>query len=79
MYVRSDGALKGLQLERALKAFEDAGYTEDDLLVDIEENHLDQTKPEPRVFHASIEYTLDGDSLIAKLPVSSIDFPLNIR
>ncbi|MCT1401154.1 DUF5696 domain-containing protein [Paenibacillus sp. p3-SID867] len=75
VYVRSDGALKGLQLERALKAFEDAGYTEDDLLVDIEENHLDQTKPEPRVFHASIEYTLDGDSLIAKLPVSSIDFP----
>lgn len=75
VYVRSDGALKGLQLERALKAFEDAGYTEEDLLVDIEENHLDQTKPEPRVFHASIEYTLDGDSLIAKLPVSSIDFP----
>ena len=75
MYVRSDGALKGLQLERALKAFEDAGYTEEDLLVDIEENHLDQTKPEPRVFHVSVEYTLDGDSLLAKIPVSSIDFP----
>lgn len=75
VYVRSDGALKGLQLERALKALEDAGYTEEDLLVDIEENHLDQTKPEPRVFHASIEYTLDGDSLLAKIPVSSIDFP----
>ncbi len=75
VYVRSDGALKGLQLERALKAFEDAGYTEEDLLVDIEENHLDQTKPEPRVFHASVEYTLDGDSLLAKIPASSIDFP----
>ncbi|GIO84099.1 hypothetical protein J25TS5_10310 [Paenibacillus faecis] len=75
VYVRSDGALKGLQLERALKAFEAAGYTEEDLLADIKENHLDQTKPEPRVFHASMEYTLDGDSLLAKIPVSSIDFP----
>jgi len=75
VYVRSDGALKGLQLERALQALEDAGYTEEDLLIDIEENHLDQVKPEPRVFHASIEYTLDGDSLLAKIPVSSIDFP----
>ncbi|MCA1291421.1 DUF5696 domain-containing protein [Paenibacillus sp. alder61] len=75
VYVRSDGTLKGLQLERALKAFEAAGYTEEDLLVDIKENHLDQTKPEPRVFHASMEYTLDGDSLLAKIPASSIDFP----
>ncbi|MDU0330320.1 DUF5696 domain-containing protein [Paenibacillus sp. 3LSP] len=75
VYVRSDGALKGLQLERALKAMEDAGYTEEDLLYDIEENQLNQTKPEARIFHVSIEYTLDGDHLIAKIPASSIDFP----
>lgn len=75
VYVRNDGALKGLQLERALKAFEDAGYTEDDLAIDIEENNLSQTKPEPRLFFASIEYTLDGDSLVAKVPVDSIRYP----
>lgn len=75
VYVRSDGALKGLQLERALKALEDAGYSEQDLMMDIEENHLDQTKPEPRVFQTTIEYTLDRDSLIARIPADSIGFP----
>lgn len=75
VYVRNDGALKGLQLERALKAFEDAGYTEEELAIDIEENNLDQTKPEPRLFLASIEYTLDGDSLIAKVPADRIEYP----
>ncbi|MBD2867064.1 DUF5696 domain-containing protein [Paenibacillus arenilitoris] len=74
-FVRNDGALKGLQLERALKAFEDAGYTEDELNIDIAENNLNQTKPEPRLFFASIEYTLDGDSLVARLPVESIRYP----
>ncbi|MDQ8735659.1 DUF5696 domain-containing protein [Paenibacillus sp. LHD-38] len=75
VYERNDGALKGLQLDRALKAFEDAGYTEEDLVADIAENNLDQTKPEPRIFLASIEYVLDGDSLVAKVPVSSIQYP----
>ncbi|MCR2806830.1 DUF5696 domain-containing protein [Paenibacillus soyae] len=75
VYVRNDGALKGLQLERALKAFEDAGYNADELAIDIEENNLNQTKPEPRLFFASIEYTLDGDSLLAKVPVDSIRYP----
>lgn len=75
VFVRNDGALKGLQLERALKAFEDAGYTEDELAIDIAENNLNQTKPEPRLFFASIEYTLDGDSLVAKVPVDSIRYP----
>lgn len=75
LYVRNDGALKGLQLERALKAFEDAGYTEEELAIDIAENNLDQTKPEPRLFLASIEYTLDGDSLVAKVPTDRIEYP----
>lgn len=75
VYVRNDGALKGIQLDRALKAFEAAGYTEEDLVADIAENNLDQTKPEPRIFLASIEYVLDGDSLVAKVPVSRIRYP----
>lgn len=75
LYVRIDGALKGIQLDRALKAFEDAGYTEEDLLQDIAENNLSQTKPEARVFLAVIEYTLDGESLVAKMPLKDIRFP----
>ncbi len=75
VYIRSDGALKGLQLDRALKAFEDAGYTEEDLLFDIEENNLSQVKPEPRIFLASIQYTLDGDALVARVPKDGIVYP----
>ena len=75
VYVRSDGALSGLQLTRALQAFEDAGYTADDLQIDIVENNLNQTKAEPRVFVASIEYIVDGDSLLATMPVDDIRYP----
>lgn len=81
LYVRNDGSLRGLQLQRALAAFEAAGYTEEDLERDIAENNLDQTKPVPRIFMLAVEYTLDGDSLIAKVPVDSIqhspDYPIN--
>lgn len=75
VYVRNDSALNGLQLDRAFKAFEDAGYTEEDLMKDMEELQFTQEKPEPRIFLASIEYALDGGSLIAKIPASGIQYP----
>lgn len=75
VYVRNDTALQGIQLERALKALETAGYTEEDLMKDAAELNMDLTKPEPRIFQASIEYTLNDDSLVAKIPVSSIYYP----
>ncbi|MBW5445250.1 hypothetical protein GE107_04125 [Cohnella sp. CFH 77786] len=75
VYERNDSALQGLQLERAIKALEDAGYTEEDRKKDMAELHLDQTKPEPRIFLASIEYTLDAGSLVATVPASGIHYP----
>lgn len=76
VYVRSnDKILQGIRLKRALQALEDAGYTEEDLLKDIEEHQLDQSISEPRVFQAAIEYTLDANSLVAKVPSSSIEYP----
>lgn len=75
VYVRNDAALKGLQLDRALQALETAGYTEEDLKKDAAELNMDLSKPEPRIFQASIEYTLDDYSLVAKIPVSSIYYP----
>lgn len=77
VYVRNDGALKGFQLQRALDALEAAGYTEEDLMQDIAENQLNQTLPIPRIFRLSMEYILDGDSLVVKVPVSSIHYPEN--
>lgn len=75
VYDRNDGALQGLQLERALQAFDAIGYTEEDLLEDAAEHNLTQAKPEPRVFYASIVYHLEGDSLIATIPVDEIQYP----
>ena len=75
VYVRNDSALSGLQLARALKAFADAGYTEEDLQRDMEELHFQQEKPVPRIFWATIEYTLDGDHLVVNVPVSGLRYP----
>ncbi len=76
LYERNDGALNGLQLDRALKAIEDAGYTEEDFQKDMAELNFVQEKPVPRIFKAEIEYTLDADNLIVKVPVSSIQYPM---
>ncbi|WP_041853925.1 DUF5696 domain-containing protein [Thermobacillus composti] len=75
VYVRNDSALSGLQLARTFKAFEDAGYTEEDLQQDTEELGFTQEKPEARIFLAAIEYTLDGDNLLVNVPVADIRYP----
>ncbi|MCM3629835.1 DUF5696 domain-containing protein [Paenibacillus glycanilyticus] len=74
-YERNDSALNGLQLDRALKAIEAAGYTEEDLKEDMEELHFSQEKTAPRIFTAAIAYTLDGSSLVASVPVADIQYP----
>lgn len=75
LYLRNDSALVGLQLDRAIKAFEDAGYTAEELEADMRELGFTQSKPEPRIFMASIEYRLDGEMLVANIPQSRIHFP----
>ncbi|KAB8131012.1 hypothetical protein F9U64_13595 [Gracilibacillus oryzae] len=74
-YERNDSALNGLQLEKALQAFGDAGYTEEDLQQDMSELNFTQEKSSTRIFQAAIEYTLDTDSLVVNVPVSSIHYP----
>lgn len=75
LYTRNDASLNGMTLERAFQAFEDAGYTEEDLEADMIKLGFTQTKPVPRIFQASIEYELDGESLVARIPQASIQFP----
>lgn len=75
IYHRNDDVLVNMQLERAFKAFEDAGYSDEDLQADMKELGFEQIKAVPRIFLASIEYTLDGDTLVAKIPSSSIQYP----
>jgi len=75
VYVRNDSALSGLQLARTFQAFEDAGYTEEDLEKDMAELGFTQEKPEARIFHAAMEYTLDGDNLVVRVPIADLRYP----
>lgn len=52
IYIRIDKAMQGLQLTRALKAFETAGYTPEDLQLDNAEHGIEQEK----VDHACLCY-----------------------
>ncbi|MCM3132567.1 DUF5696 domain-containing protein [Paenibacillus polysaccharolyticus] len=75
VYNRIDKAMQGLQLTRALKAFEDAGYTEEDLAKDHAEHGIEQERSGPRLFMLTMEYELDGDQLKVRVPASGIHFP----
>lgn len=75
VYVRIDKALQGLQLSRALKAFDTAGYTEEDLAQDHAEHGIDQERSGPRLFMMTLEYELDGENLLVRVPASGIHFP----
>lgn len=73
-YERNDGALTGMQLERAFQAFEDAGYTEEDLEQDMAELGFSMERDDERVFIATIEYHLEEDTMLVKVPVEEIYF-----
>lgn len=73
VYVRNDG-LSGALLNRTIEAFELAGYTEEDIAHDFQEHGLSQTTPDHRVFIVTMEYRLDQDSLVVKIPVEEIQF-----
>ncbi|WP_145412999.1 DUF5696 domain-containing protein [Paenibacillus xylanexedens] len=75
VYNRIDKAMQGLQLTRALKAFEDAGYTEEDLAKDHAEHGIEQERSGPRLFMLTMEYELDGEQLKVRVPASGIHFP----
>lgn len=74
-FTRNDSSLSGMTLQRAFEALENAGYTEEELEADMKELGFTQTQTVPRIFQAAIEYELDGDSLVVRIPQASIHFP----
>ncbi len=77
VYERNDSALNGMQLEKALQAFEDAGYTEEHLQEDMAELNFTQENASSSVFEAAIEYTLEENSLVVNVPIERIHYPEN--
>lgn len=62
-----------LVLSRVLAAFEQAGYTEEDLAYDNEENGIGGAVTEKPSFTVVVEYRLEGDSLVVRVPGSKIE------
>lgn len=54
------------------------GYTAEDVQRDHIENNLDPPEPNPIVYRVSVEYRLDGDSLVVEVPVSEIEYPIGV-
>ncbi|SFF28700.1 hypothetical protein SAMN05216378_5796 [Paenibacillus catalpae] len=61
-----------LVLQRVLDAFAKAGYTEEDLAFDNEENGIGAGGEEKPNFTVVLEYRLDGDSFLVNVPAGQI-------
>jgi len=62
-----------LVLGRVLTAFEQAGYTEEDLAYDNEENGIGGSATEKPSFTVVVEYRLEGDTFVVHVPGSRIE------
>ena len=59
-------------LQRLVDAFASAGYTLEDLNEDNRQNNVPEQEQNPRIYSFTVEYRLDGDSLVVSVPGSEI-------
>lgn len=74
VYSRVDVTLNGTVLNKVLEAFELAGYTAEDLEKDNADNGIIVLPEDVDRFTVVIEYVLDGDSLVVRVPVDQLQF-----
>lgn len=66
------GSGSALTYDSIYKAlYEQAGYTDDDYMIDMEDTEFEISLPAS--FDVSLEYRLDGDSLVVSIPTSLIN------
>lgn len=58
-----------------VKVFEELGYTAEDLAIDNEENGVSNKGNEKIFFKVPLTFTLDGDSVIAGIDLSKVEYP----
>lgn len=61
-----------------LSIFNAVGYTPFDAQHDHEDNHIDPPQPNTEVFQIPVEYTLDGDTLVVRIPGQDIRYPKDV-
>lgn len=63
-------------MKRSLQEIiEESNYTFEDARNDSWENNLDRPEPNTRVFFIPMEYILDGQDLVVRIPASEIEYP----
>lgn len=62
-------------VEKLIQIVDKAGYTKDDLIKDTLDNGIPLEGIEKKFFVIPIEYTLDQEHLVARIPVSEIKYP----
>jgi len=75
LYERLDATVsRELVLNKMVAAFEKAGYTEEDLVIDNEENGIsgESLSKKPK-FVIPVEYRLEGNQLLVSVPVDQIE------
>lgn len=58
--------------------FKAAGYTPEDVQADHEMFGIQPPYPDLRNFKISVEYVLDGDDLVARIPAGSVTYPIEV-
>lgn len=74
VYERYDDGLKGTVLRKTLEAFRLAGYNEAELAIDNEEHHVTVASDNSEKYKLSIEYRLDGEQFIVRIPVNEVEY-----
>ena len=54
------------------------GYTPEDVIVDHGENHLDPPRENYRTFQVAIEYTIEDDNFVVRVPLDDVVYPENV-
>lgn len=66
------------QLEDMVEIIRAVGYDPHEVAADHRANNLDPTIPHLEEFTIPLEYYLDGDSLVVKIPVDEIYYPIGV-
>lgn len=58
--------------------FNKAGYTPEDAVFDHSNNFIGIPERNIEIFQVSLEYVLKGDSLVVRVPIEDIEYPVNV-
>lgn len=76
-YIRKS-PLRPWDIPKIVDILKSIGYTPEERVRDDQEYCLDSPEPNLVVFGASIEYVLDGDNLVVRVPAADLKYPSDI-